>query len=282
MSARDFKLSSLAVKAASLSPRLTTTAMKLVAPHLPPNWVLNEIATRQNLRIPVKAKLENGMVAWVLLADEVSEGIRRRGCTERETVQTITSHLNKDAVFFDLGAHIGQYTMIAAPLCREVHSFEPIPETFKLLQRNVRVNRLTNVVANQCAVSDACGELRIYEGDVSTLDRSSLRAPSHTSGRSFAVQSISLDVYAGKHGVVPTLMKIDVEGAEISVLRGASTLLREKHPTLIVEVDKVNQPRFGFTTDDLMQELRGFGYSLSPLGDEPGADRTYVNVLAAA
>jgi FkbM family methyltransferase len=282
MLVRDLKLSSLALKAASLSPRFTAMTMKLVAPRLRPNWVINEIATSHDLRIPVKAKLENGMTAWVLLADEVGEGIRRRGCTERETLEAITSHLSKDSIFFDLGAHIGQYTLVASALCRGVHSFEPVPETFKLLQRNVRANGLANVSANQCAVSDSCGEVTIYEGDVSTLDRSSLRAPSQTSGRSFVVPSISIDAYATKHNVIPNLIKIDVEGAEIPVLHGASSLLREKHPALIVEVDKVNQPRFGFTADGLLRELKDFGYSISPLGNESGTDRSYFNVLAAA
>jgi FkbM family methyltransferase len=282
MSVRDLKLSTLLFKAASLSPNFTATTMKLVAPHLRPNWLINEIATSHNLRIPVKAKLENGMTAWVLLADEVGEGIRRHGCTERETLEAITSHLTRDGIFFDLGAHIGQYTLVASPLCHGVHSFEPIPETFQLLQRNVQANGLANVFANQCAVSDSSGEVTIYEGDVSTLDRSSLRAPSQISGRSFVVPSISIDAYATKHKVIPNLIKIDVEGAEIPVLRGAANLLREKHPTLIVEVDKVNQPRFGFTADGLLRELMDFGYSLSPLENEPRSDRSYFNVLAAA
>ena len=222
------------------------------------------------------------MTAWVLLADEVGEGIRRHGCTEFKTLEAITSHLSKDDIFFDLGAHIGQYTLAASPLCRGVHSFEPVPDSFKLLQRNIQANRLANVSANQCAVSDTCGEVTIYESDVDTLDRSSLRAPSGTSGRSFVVPSISIDVYATQHKIIPALIKIDVEGAEIPVLRGASSLLREKHPTLIVEVDKVNQPRFGFTADGLLRELKDFGYSLSPLENEPKSDRSYFNVLAAA
>lgn len=275
-------LSALVFKAASLSPRFTAMAMKSVAPHLPSSWVINGIATRHNLRIPVRAKLNNGMTVWVLLADEIGEGIRRRGYTERETLKAITSHLIRESIFFDLGAHIGQYTLVASPLCRAVHSFEPVPETFELLRRNIQLNGLANVSANQCAVSDLCGEVRIYEGDLSTIDRSSLRAPSSTSGRSFVVPSISLDTYVSKHGATPDLIKIDVEGAEIAVLRGASTLLRERHPALIVEIDKVNQPRFGFTADDLVRELKGFGYSLSPLENEPGLDVSFFNVLATA
>jgi FkbM family methyltransferase len=282
MSVHDLKLSSLALKAASVSPRLTATAMKMVAPHLPPYWVINEIATRNDLHIRAKAKLSNGMPIWVLLADEVGVGIRRRGYTEHETLEAITSHLGKDGVFFDLGAHIGQYTLVASPLSRAVHSFEPLPKTFELLASNIQANNLVNVTANQCAVSDASGEVRIYEGDPSTMDRSSLKSPSQTSGRSFVVPSISLDDYVARHGIFPSLIKIDVEGAEIPALRGAANLLREKHPTLIVEVDIVNQTRFGHTTDNLLSEIRGFGYSLSPLENDARLDRSYFNVLAVA
>lgn len=282
MSLRGFHLSTLAFKAASVSPPFTTFAMKLVAPHLPPHWVINDIATRYNLRLPVKTKLENGMTVWVLLGDEVGEGLRRRGCTESETLSAITSHLNTDSVFFDLGAHIGQYTLMASPLCRAVHSFEPVPVTFGLLHRNIQANGLANVFANHCAVSDRCGDVTIYEGDVSNMDRSSLMPPSYASGKSFVVPSLTLDVYVSEHGDVPDLIKIDVEGAEISVLRGAYHLLRERHPMLIVEIDRLNQPRFGFTAEDLLKELKDFGYSLSPLENEQGTDRSYFNVLASA
>ena len=89
MSVRDLKLSTFAFKAASVSPQFTAMTMKLVAPRLPSNWVINEIARRHNLRICVSAKLTNGMSIWTWLADEVGEGIRRRGYTELETLQTI-------------------------------------------------------------------------------------------------------------------------------------------------------------------------------------------------
>jgi hypothetical protein len=127
---------------------------------------------------------------------------------------------------------------------------------------------------------DSCGEVTIYEGDVSNMDRSSLRPISEASGRSFVIPSTSIDAYVAKRKVSPNLMKIDVEGAEVLVLRGASNLLREKHPALIVEVDSLNQPRFGFTADTLVRELEDFGYTLSPLENEPGSDRSYFNVLA--
>jgi len=87
--------------------------------------------------------------------------------------------------------------VVASPLCHAVHSFEAVPETFDLLRRNVQVNGLANVFANPCAVSDSCGEVRIFEGDLSSIDKSSLRAPPCSSGRSSVVR---LSLVAGPSG----------------------------------------------------------------------------------
>jgi hypothetical protein len=75
-------------------------------------------------------------------------------------------------------------------------------------------------------------------------------------------------------------MKIDVEGAEIAVLRGASDVLREKRPALLVEIADVNQRQFGFSSDQLIDELKGFGYSLSRIEDPFVKERDFYNVLA--
>ena len=70
LSVHDLKLSNLALKAASVSPRLTATAMKMVAPHLPPYWVINEIATRHDLHI--RAKASEGVVVLLTGVDLIT------------------------------------------------------------------------------------------------------------------------------------------------------------------------------------------------------------------
>jgi Methyltransferase FkbM domain len=127
------------------------------------------------------------------------------------------------------------------------------------------------------AVSENCGQLTIYEGPPDNLGASSL-APVKDGQRSFSVPAVSVDNYCLTCKVLPDLMKIDVEGAEISVLRGASQMLREKHPTLLVEVAEVNLRQFGFTSDELIRELKGFGYSLSRIEDNEPA---FYNILAS-
>ena len=181
----------------------------------------------------------------VILGDGVGEAIRRDGCYEPETARVTVSQLRRGSIFFDLGAHVGQYTLLASNLCRSVHSFEAVPDTFALLRENILSNGLANVRAENLAVSDECGNVTIYEGPPDNLAMSSL-APTEGGQRAFTVRAISIDRYCAANDVLPDVMKIDVEGAEIAVLRGASDVLRERRPTLLVEISDVNQRQFGF------------------------------------
>jgi hypothetical protein len=130
--------SDLAFQVAYAFPTITDLFMRTAAPYLPPHWILNEIVARRGLRIPVTAKLSNGMKMNVILGDRVGEAIRRDGCYEPATTKVAISQLRKDAVFFDLGAHVGQYTLLASPLCHSVHSFEAVPV---LVQRQMERGR---------------------------------------------------------------------------------------------------------------------------------------------
>ena len=80
--------------------------------------------------------------------------------TRAQTVRTVMSHLSREAMFFDLGAHIGQYTLVASPLCHAVHSFEAVAETFDrfdLLRRNVQVNgsQMSSPIRVPCPIAAA-------------------------------------------------------------------------------------------------------------------------------
>ena len=63
-------------------------------------------------------------------------------------------------------------------------------------------------------------------------------------------------------------MKIDVEGSELDVLHGAESLLRTYHPTILAECSDILLGDFGATCKDLVEYLRGFGYSVAPAGTD--------------
>ena len=162
-----------------------------------------------------------------------------RGYCDPELMETLYRYLRPGSVMFDCGAHIGEFTVAAAaamgPDC-EVHSFEPDPRNFQILQDNVARNGLNRVVLNPCAVGETAGEARFHLGKDPTA--SSIGLESQTV-EVVSVPVVNLSEYAREHRLQRVdVLKIDVEGAELSAVKGASELLNNYKPRFIfVECD---------------------------------------------
>jgi FkbM family methyltransferase len=178
------------------------------------------------------------MLITIFVGDEIGNQIYTYGIYEPATVSLVRRLLDQNTVFFDIGAHAGQYTLVAAPLAREVHCFEPMPWIYKMLQLNVRRNHLTNVIPNPRAIMDYTGYADLWEGPRgNTGSGSFLRIPGFYD-RSYSVECVTLDDYCKNSGVAlaprKVVVKIDVERVELRVLRGAVGLFQYE-PTIIIE-----------------------------------------------
>ena len=127
-------------------------------------------------------------------------------------------------IFFDVGAHIGQYTLVASQVVGqtgEVHSFEPDPETYEFLEACVGLTTsLHNVHLNRAALSSQAGVGHLYLAPVSRLGDNSLAPPKGYSGVSCEVRCLTLDEYIiAKRLSRVDVMKVDIEGAELAMLR---------------------------------------------------------------
>ena len=132
------------------------------------------------------------------------------------------------ATIFDIGANIGYYAVqfarVACPPAT-VHAFEPVSAQAALLRENVGLNRLHNVVINQAAVSDRAGAQRIYVAAGSNTGQSSL---ARVSPHSEQVDTVTVDEYCASRSIARIdLVKIDVEGHELQVLKGMAGMLRD-------------------------------------------------------
>src|SRR5215510_4226956 len=133
---------------------------------------------------------------------------------QRRMFETV---IQPDDVVYDVGAHVGFYTLLAATLTHRgghVVAFEPLPRNLEYLRRHLRLNGTTNVTVVEGALWEDTGGVRILDGPASAEVRVDPRG-------TIAVHSLTLAHVVFEGGLAaPTVLKIDVEGAEIRVLRG--------------------------------------------------------------
>ncbi len=189
------------------------------------------------------------------------------GLHEVEEMALVLHLLRPGEHFLDVGANIGSYTILAAGgVGARVTAIEPIPSTFRHLERNVALNGLAGIVRTcQLGLSDQPSTLR-FTSDLDTVNHV---LAANEIAPSIDVPVMRLDDLIG--GDVPVLIKIDVEGHERSVLLGAVNTLSD--PRLLAVIMEINGSgaRYGVSDDDLLAIMQGHGFL--PRGYDPIARR---------
>jgi FkbM family methyltransferase len=166
----------------------------------------------------------------------ISEEIRRTGRWEPFETQVFTRLLAADVEFFDVGANIGWYSVLAGKQLESrgsVHAFEPVPENVGLLARNAAGNALNNIRINPFALGQVTGATRIF---LSPDNKGDHRAyPSGEERQSVAVGMCRFDAYFDRSTRRPLLIKMDTQGSEYDVLVGMGDIL-ERHSAEIALV----------------------------------------------
>ncbi len=140
--------------------------------------------------------------------------------------------LTKGKTFLDVGAHVGTWAIRASRYYDQVVAIEANRSALSVLERNIELNGIRNVRAIWGAASDTSGELSLFTFDKSSWTSTRKVSMQHSSaGRRILVPSFPVDMLE----LQPTLVKIDTEGHEVSVLRGMTRTLKSR-PKLIVEI----------------------------------------------
>jgi len=178
------------------------------------------------------------------------------GNWEPVATQAIVSNAKRGMCVFDIGAHLGYYSLLLAkcvgPVGRVV-SFEASPGNFCTLQKNVLINKLENIELINLAVFSKSGTIGISVSptDASSGDWSISR---QTDGDSIQVQTISLDQFCQAKSVSPDFLKIDVEGAEFDVLMGGRETIGDCRPTMLIELHHFDGDIATNQVPDLLRE----------------------------
>jgi FkbM family methyltransferase len=257
-------------RAARAMPSVSKIALQLcaktIAPKRPP-WLIAKIAGDLNFRIPIDTRLGNGMPIRVIWTDLIGSCICVDGYYDMPSVRAVRQLLQEGMTFIDVGTHVGQYTMLASRLVGatgSVHAFEPQPDTFALLNHNIDANEFTNVHLNRCALGETSSNVQLYVARPDNIGQSSFRRPQNYSGTALTVPCRRLDDYVEERGIRRIdVIKIDVEGAELSVLRGARNILsRAARPHLIIEFWEPFQREYGTSCKQMAEFLYDHDYRL--------------------
>lgn len=152
------------------------------------------------------------------------------GLYDFEDMQFLAHYLRPGDVFGDFGANVGVYSVLAGSVGATVLAVEPVPDSYARLQGNLLLNSVTGR-AIQCGLSDSSGTLRF----TATLGGLNHVARPKDAG-AIEVDVITGDELVATTGLAPQVVKIDVEGFELPLLRGSSGLL-SKTAAVIIELN---------------------------------------------
>lgn len=218
-----------------------------------------------------------GVGRGLLFDPGVSNPDYGRGTNEIPVQEALQRHTTPGSVVFDIGANVGFFTVLAARLVGadgRVFAFEPVPENAAQIRRNAGLNRLDNITVVEKAVTDTAGRgqlvLARYSGGaaLSTAER----PPDATDA--VTVDLVTIDgAIRGGDIAPPSVVKIDVEGAEIEVLRGMTETLRAHRPTVICEIDGPAESAVTEKLSACIEFVERLGYRTTMLEDSYAGNR---------
>jgi FkbM family methyltransferase len=182
------------------------------------------------------------------------------GSYEYEKQSIFAESVAEGSIVFDIGAHVGFYTLLSSVLVGpkgRVFAFEPIDKNLFYLKKHLQLNQITNVSLIEAAVSDHNGFTYFAEGRTSSQGYISPKG-------NLLVRTVCLDeLYLKGEILVPDFIKIDVEGAEMSVLIGARSILEHSHPMIFLATHG----------EDVHQQcvilLKSFDYKIEAIDGKP-------------
>ncbi|HYO00331.1 MAG TPA: FkbM family methyltransferase [Actinomycetota bacterium] len=227
--------------------------------------VLDRVAPAGRYKVlPVRGGLLEGTLLEVDLRKQRD---MVAGIYESEVQGALAKHLKRGDTAFDVGAHLGFFTLLMARLAGDegrVVSVEADPFMGRNLEANLVRNENANVTVVRAAAGKVAVERRFTPGAGGGIGHLA-------DDGEIAVAGTTLDLLAERYGT-PQLIKVDVEGGELEVLAGGARLLSDHRPILVVEVhDQQIQ-------DDTVQLLNGFDYDISFIQDDPSRRQHLIAV----
>jgi len=196
------------------------------------------------------------------------------GTYDEDVLIPLKNLIRPGDVVYDVGGHHGLMTVISARSTGPtglVITFEPNPRAREQIRRHTALNNVTNVVLEDIALSDKQDDASFYvqAGDVSwnsTLVDGYLHDEDNRSVERISVKTQTLDEYVAESHYVPQLIKIDTEGSELLILKGAESTISNRRPIVIMEMNPTSAKAAQTTISDYAQFWEQRSYRLTVLG----------------
>jgi FkbM family methyltransferase len=175
--------------------------------------------------------------------------------SEKKQMMLAKKEIKKDDVCFDIGANVGLYTLLFANYGKVVYAFEPNPRNLCYLYKTISKNCIDNGHIIPCAVSDSNGLTFFRHGENNATGKIDKNGE-------VPVPKITIDYFIERTQFIPSLIKIDVEGAELLVLNGAIRCISIYKPKILISIHS-NELR-----NECLKFFRDFQYQIFPIDHE--------------
>ena len=190
--------------------------------------------------IVINTTYDGNLKLKVELCDWIQQQIYFLDYSDINGINFLKKNLRKGAVFLDIGANIGAYTLIGSKLVGEngkVFAFEPVGNIRETLNTNISTNNLKNITVIDQAVYDKNIDLELFISNKKNKGMSSIYRHSQESGEKETVKAIKIDDFVKLNNVPKIdLIKLDIEGAELNAILGMTKTIHRFHPTFIMEI----------------------------------------------
>ncbi len=241
----------------------------------------------------LEAKTQDGRRYSIDLTSGMHETVYFIGEYEPAITELISAIVKKDDICLDIGANFGWFTVFFHLLTKNnnkdkqnqpsVHAFEPNPKVFNELKTNWQLaGEPSNIYLNNVAMGDEIKAVNLHQFDDMPNGYSSLSDMGSEKFQTVSVPMITLNSYLADHKIENVnFIKLDIEGAELMFLRGATKLFEQKTlPFFIIEMALGTTQGFGYLPNDLIEFIRSQAdYTFYKLDDSNG-NLTEINGFA--
>jgi len=206
----------------------------------------------------------------MLIDDKDSLGLSSDNAFEPLETQWVKNLISTGDIVLDIGANIGYYSLLFSSLVGEkgqVYAFEPESSNYKLLEKNLQLNNITNVKTFQKGVSDknATGILYLCE-DNKGMHRA---YPSLLCGDGVDIDLVRLDSFFEQNAIQFNFIKMDIEGYEYLALKGMQKLIKNSQKlNLLMEFSPSSMVECGHDPIKCIELLENYSFTIYALGEE--------------